>query len=93
MDYSTYIQEYLEEKYRTKLVKTKEEVIKLKKKNFLGMPTSEFGIRNEIYEYINIDDVKMGFEISGGCVIFTKNEFIITDGMSKKYNVFPIEIL
>lgn len=92
MDYSTYIQEYLEEKYRTKLVKTKEEVIKLKKKNFLGMPTSEFGIRNEIYEYINIDDVKMGFEISGGCVIFTKNEFIITDGMSKKYNVFPIEI-
>lgn len=92
MDYSIYIQEYLEEKYRTKLIKTKEEVIKLKKKKFLGMPTSEFGIRNEIYEYINIDDIKMGFEISGGCVIFTKNEFIITDGMSKKYNVFPIEI-
>lgn len=92
MDYSTYIQEYLKQKYRTKLVKTKEEVIKLKKKNFLGMPTSEFGIRNEIYEYINIDDIKMGFEISGGCVIFTKNEFIITNGISKKYNVFPIEI-
>ena len=37
MDYSTYIQEYLEEKYRAKLVKTKEEVIKLvvKLKNML----------------------------------------------------------
>ena len=91
MDYSKYIQEYLEQKYRSKLVKTKEEVIKLKKKNILGMPTSEFGIRNEIYEYINIDEIKMGFEISGGCVIFTKNEFVITDGMSRKYNVFPIE--
>ena len=91
MDYSKYIQEYLEEKFRSKLVKTKEEVIKLKKKNILGMPTSEFGIRNEIYEYINIDEIKMGFEISGGCVIFTKNEFVITDGMSRKYNVFPIE--
>jgi len=91
MDYSKYIQEYLERKYRSKLVKTKEEVIKLKKKNILGMPTSEFGIRNEIYEHVNIDDIKMGFELSGGCVIFTKNEFIITDGMSRKYNVFPIE--
>ena len=92
MDCSTYIQEYLDQKHRSKLVKNKEEVIKLKKKKILGMPTSEFGIRNEIYEYININDIKMGFEISGGCVIFTKNEFIITDGISRKYNVFPIEI-
>ena len=92
MNCSTYIQEYLDQKHRSKLVKNKEEVIKLKKKKFLGMPTSEFGIRNEIYEYININDIKMGFEISGGCVIFTKNEFIITDGISRKYNVFPIEI-
>ena len=40
MDYSTYIQEYLEEKYRTKLVKTKEEVVKLK--NMLPVPSNMY---------------------------------------------------
>ena len=90
MDYSIYINDYLNLDYRNKQIKTKDEVKKLIKKKFLGIPTSEFGIRSEVYEYINTDDIKMGFEISGGCVIFLKNEFVITDGTSRKYNIFPI---
>ena len=46
MDYSTYIQEYLEQKYRSKLVKTKEEVIKLKKKSIFTQVYLKIVLKN-----------------------------------------------
>lgn len=43
---------------------------------------------------ISINDTLMGFSISGGFVIFSKNEFLITNGRANpKFNKFNIEKL
>lgn len=91
IDLSEEIDKILLNSNRSKEIKSGEEVNKLSKKKFLGVSTHEFGLHDSIFQGIPIEEVLMGFSISGGCVIFSKNKFCISDGMSNKYNVFPIE--
>ena len=80
MDYSKEINEYLSSDKKKKSIKSNEEVVKLSKKSFLGIRTSEFGLRELIYKKIPIENVLMGWEISGGCMIFDKSNFCISNG-------------
>ena len=91
LDLSREIDKILLNSNRSKEIKSGEEVDKLSKKTFLGVPTKEFGLKDCVFQGIPIEDVLMGFSISGGCVVFSKNKFCISDGMSNKYNVFPID--
>ena len=91
MDYSKEINEYLSSDKKKKSIKSNEEIVKLSKKTFLGLPIKEFGIKDCVFQGIPIEDVLMGFSISGGCVVFSKNKFCISNGMSLEYNVFPID--
>ena len=81
MDYSKEINEYLSSDKKKKDIKSNEEVIKLSKKSFLGVRTSEFGKRELIYEKIPIENVLMGWETSGGCMVFDKTNFCISNGL------------
>ena len=60
---------------RSNSIKSGEEIEKLSKKTFLGVSTNEFGLRDCVFEGIPIEDVLMGFSISGGCVVFSENKF------------------
>ena len=98
MDFSTVIEDILSNKSsdwgtRNK-IKSKEEIEKLSKKTFLGVHTSDFGLKSEIFTEFPLDGVLMGFEISGGFVVFSKDQFCITNGgfIESPYSVFPIEI-
>ena len=56
----------------------------------------EYKLKDWVFTHskgISIDDTLMGFSISGGIVIFSKNEFCITNGMSGNplLNKFNIE--
>ena len=56
----------------------------------------EYKLKDWVFNHskgISIDDTLMGFSISGGIVIFSKNEFCITNGMSGNplLNKFNIE--
>ena len=81
MDYSKEINEYLSSDKKKKSIKSNEEIVKLSKKSFLGIKTSEFGNREIIYKKIPIENVLMGWEISGGCMIFDKSNFCISNGL------------
>ena len=81
MDYSKEINEYLSSDKKKKSIKSNEEIVKLSKKSFLGIKTSEFGTREIIYKKIPIENVLMGWEISGGCMIFDKSNFCISNGL------------
>lgn len=64
---------------------------KLKKNLITG---GEFKSKEWVFNHsdgITIDDTLMGFSISGGIVIFSKNEFCITNGMYGGLNKFKIE--
>ena len=64
---------------------------KLKKNLITG---GEFKSKEWVFNHsdgITIDDTLMGFSISGGIVIFSKNEFCITNGVYGGLNKFKIE--
>ena len=81
MDYSKEINEYLSSDKKKKSIKSNEEIVKLSKKSFLGIKTSEFGTREIIYKKIPIENVLMGWEISGGCMVFDESNFCISNGL------------
>jgi hypothetical protein len=90
IDLSKEIEKILLNSNRSKEIKSGEEVNKLSKKKFLGVHTHEFGLQNKVFEGIAIENVLMGFSLSGGCVVFSKNKFCISNGMINKYRLFPI---
>jgi hypothetical protein len=91
MDYSKEINEYLSSDKKKKSIKSNEEIVKLSKKSFLGIKTSEFGVREIIYKKIPIENVLMGWEISGGCMIFDKSNFCISNGLNSIGPLLKIE--
>ena len=91
IDLSKEIDKILLNSNRSKEIKSGEEVEKLSKKTFLGVSTNEFGLHDCVFQGIPIEDVLMGFSISGGCVVFSENKFCISNGMNGKYNVFTID--
>lgn len=91
MDYSKEINEYLSSDKKKKSIKSNEEIVKLSKKSFLGIKTSEFGIKELIYKKIPIENVLMGWEISGGCMIFDKSNFCISDRLNSIGPLLKIE--
>jgi len=90
IDLSKEIEKILFNSNRSKEIKSGEEVDKLSKKKFLGVHTHEFGLQGKVFEGIPIENVLMGFSLSGGCVVFSKNKFCISNGMINKYRLFPI---
>lgn len=90
LDLSKEIEKILLNSNRSKEIKSGEEVNKLSKKKFLGVHTHEFGLQDKVFEGITIENVLMGFSLSGGCVVFSKNKFCISNGMINKYRLFPI---
>jgi len=79
---------------KLKYLKSHDEIDKLSKKKVLFTLTSEFGIKKNIFNEISIDDVIIGFEISGGAVIFSKKMFCISNNQINNlsdFNLLPIE--
>lgn len=79
---------------KLKYLKSHDEIDKLSNKTFLGISTSEFGLKKHIFNEISIDDVIIGFEISGGAVIFSKKMFCISNTDTYDltgFNLLPIE--
>ena len=90
IDLSKEIEKILLNSNRSKEIKSGEEVNNLSKKTgFLGVHTHEFGLRKNVFKGISIERILMGFSLSGGCVVFSRNEFCIS--MNQKYNVFSID--
>ena len=91
IDLSKEIEKFLLNNNRSKEIKSGEEVNNLSKKTgFLGIPSNEFGMRKNVFKGISIERTLMGFSLSGGCVVFSRNKFCIS--MNQKYNVFPIDV-
>ena len=93
MDLSKEIDKILLNSNYSKVIKSGEEVKRLSKKTFLGILTHSFGTFDFVFEGIPIEDVLMGFSLSGGCVVFSKNQFCISNGKTfeRNYKVLPIE--
>ena len=93
IDLSKEIDKILLNSNHSKVIKSREEVKRLSEKKFLGILTHSFGTFNFVFEGIPIEDVLMGFSLSGGCVVFSKNQFCISNGKTFEgnYKVLPIE--
>ena len=80
---------------KIKYLKSQEEIDKLSKKTFMGLPFSDFGLKKHIFNEIPINEVILGFTISGGAVIFSKKMFCIsntTDSFDNiGFSLLPIE--
>ena len=92
IDLSKEIDKILLNSNRLKQIKSGEEIKKLSKK-FLGIHYSTFGEKDCVFQGIPIEDVLMGFSLSGRCIVFSKNKFCISNGTitNTDYNVFPID--
>ena len=94
IDFTKEIEKILLNNSKHKSIIDNETIRKNLKKGFFSF--NEFKQKDWVFNHskgISIDDTLMGFSISGGIVIFSKNEFCITNGMSGNplLNKFNIE--
>jgi len=94
IDFSKEIEKILLNNNKHKSIIDNEKIRKNLKKWMIS--GDEYKIHDWVFTHskgISIDDTLMGFSISGGIVIFSKNEFCITNGMSGNpiLNKFNIE--
>ena len=100
IDLSKVIDKILSNINRSKEIKSGEEIKKLSKK-ILGFGVSSFAEFDFVFHGIPIEDILMGIELPGGCVVFSKSKFCISNNCTKTkfiskvkkddYNVFSIE--
>ena len=94
IDFSKEIDKILLKNNKHKSIIDNEKIRKNLKKWFIS--GDEYKGKDWVFNHskgISIDDTLMGFSISGGFVIFSKNEFCITNGMSGNplLNKFSLE--
>ena len=93
IDFTKVIEKILLNNNKHKSIIDNEKIRKNLKKWIISM--DDYKLHDWVFTHskgISVDDTLMGFSISGGIVIFSKNEFCITNGQSgnpllNKFNI------
>ena len=88
VDFSKEIQMILSNDNLSDEIKSKEEIEILLEKKFYNNDI-QFN-QNEWRKHIPINKLLMGFNVSGGCFVFSSSKFCVSSGIKKRTKVFDI---